>query len=57
MMTGEQLEQGIKDLGISRKAFAELIAVSYRTVCRWINNEVPIPKVVELLVKGLTAKK
>ena len=56
-MTGEQLDHSLKELGISRKAFAELIAVNYRTITRWVNEEVPIPKVVELLVKGLTSKK
>lgn len=56
-MTGEQLEEGLNKVGITRKDFAELIAVNYRTVTRWVKNEVPIPKVVELLVKSLTKKK
>jgi DNA-binding transcriptional regulator YiaG len=56
-MTGEQLETSLKAALISRKDFAILIDVSYRTVNRWINNEVPVPKTVSLLVKMLTPKK
>jgi hypothetical protein len=56
-MTGEQLEARLKASLISRKDFAILIDVSYRTVNRWINNEVPVPKVVALLVKTLTPTK
>lgn len=56
-MTGPELEERLKSNSLSRKDFAVLIDVSYRTVNRWINEEVPIPKVVAMLVKTLTSKK
>jgi plasmid maintenance system antidote protein VapI len=56
-MTGQELQDSLKELGLSRKAFGELIGVHYRTISRWIKEEVPIPKVVALLVKTLTSKK
>lgn len=55
-MTGAELQERLRSNSLSRKDFASLIDVSYRTVNRWINEEVPIPKVVALLVKSLTAK-
>jgi plasmid maintenance system antidote protein VapI len=56
-MTGQELQDSLKQVGISRKDFGQLIDVHYRTVSRWIKQEVPIPKVVALLVKTLTSKK
>lgn len=56
-MTGKELETNLRAALISRKEFAVLIDVHYRTVNRWINEEVPIPKVVALLVKSLTSNK
>jgi len=52
-VTGRDLERYIEfDLGTTRKEFAKLLDVTYRTVCRWINGEVPVPRTVEIIVKS-----
>ena len=56
-MTGQELHDSLKQVGLTRKDFGELIDVHYRTISRWIKEEVPIPKVVALLVKSLTSEK
>jgi plasmid maintenance system antidote protein VapI len=52
-VTGAELAQYIEiDLGTTRRKFAKLLDVTYRTVCRWINEEVPIPRTVEIIVQA-----
>lgn len=47
-MTPFELDVYIKNKGISRNDFAELVGVSRRTVFRWLKGTAPIPKLVQI---------
>ena len=51
-MTGKELLEYIEWLGASRKDLADYLEVGYRTLTRWINGESPVPRMMELIVKG-----
>lgn len=42
-MTGAELKEKRKRLGLSIAALARQLEVSSRTICRWENDEQPIP--------------
>lgn len=51
-MTGKELLEYIEWLGASRKDLADYLEVDYRTLTRWITGESPVPRMLELIVKG-----
>ena len=46
-MTKENLTEVLKNLGISKKEFAEICNVSYMTINNWNDENRPIPAWVE----------
>ena len=46
-MTKENLTEALKNLGISKKEFAEICNVSYMTINNWNDENRPIPAWVE----------
>lgn len=51
----ETRPDAIKRLHLSQEASARFLGVNYRTVCRWVAGEYPIPYVVELLLTYMLA--
>ncbi|WP_428024602.1 hypothetical protein [Arcobacter sp.] len=46
-MVKEEFDKTLKNIGLDRKAFAELTNISYNTVNNWNDNKKPIPNWVE----------
>ncbi len=49
-MTGRQLRAALKQLGLAQTATARLLGVNVRTMRRWIAGDVPVPRMVELVL-------
>jgi DNA-binding transcriptional regulator YiaG len=54
-MTPQQLRSLRRKLGLSQRGLAELLDYDLRTIQRWEGGETPIPKVVELALKNVSA--
>lgn len=54
-MTPERLEKAIRDLGMNQSSFALFIGVDPRTMRRWIAEEAPVPRAVEIVIKLMEA--
>jgi DNA-binding transcriptional regulator YiaG len=52
-MTGKELRQALKTMGLSQGKFARHIDVSPSTVGRWASNETPVPKLVKLWIDAV----
>lgn len=57
VLTGEQLDAGIKKIGLSQEGFGRFIGVGGRTVRGWIAGDFPIPGAVAYLVKLMVKTK
>jgi DNA-binding transcriptional regulator YiaG len=54
-MTPQQLRSLRRKLGLSQRGLAELLDYDLRTIQRWEAGDMPIPKVVELALKNVSA--
>jgi DNA-binding transcriptional regulator YiaG len=56
-MSGDEFRKLRRAMGLSQDQLSKMIDVSARGVRRWENGEVAIPKVAELALRYLAAKK
>jgi DNA-binding transcriptional regulator YiaG len=56
-MTGAQLRQALRRLGVSQMELSRRLRVAPSTVRRWIANRTRIPEAVALLLKEWLAKR
>ena len=54
-MTPQQLRSLRRKLGLSQRGLAGLLDYDLRTIQRWEAGDMPIPKVVELALKNVSA--
>ena len=49
-MTGRQLKTRLKGLGVPQTKAARELGVNARTMRRWVAGELPVPRMVELVI-------
>jgi len=49
-VTARQLARALKQMGIAQTEAARRLGVNDRTVRRWIAGDLPVPRMVELVV-------
>jgi hypothetical protein len=56
-MTSKQFDAALKHLGLTREAAAEALGLSRRSVISHARRAAPVPRWLELAVKGLLAER
>lgn len=51
-MTGRELGEALRVLGITRQQAATLLNVSLRSIQGWISEEYPVPRPIGMLLEG-----
>lgn len=57
LMTGNELKNKMKELGLTQAGLAEILDVKENTVYRWANDRLPISRTVELAIKAIECGK
>jgi len=55
-MTSRQFDAILKELGLTRPAAAKALGMSGRTITTFANSKGPVPRRIELAIKGLLAE-
>jgi transcriptional regulator with XRE-family HTH domain len=56
-MTGEQLRIIREDLDLTQEQLADMLDINRRTISRWEQGQIPIPKAIDLAMEALLRRK
>jgi predicted transcriptional regulator len=56
-MNKETFDKTLKDIGLTRKEFAEIVNITYGAVSNWNDSKKPVPGWVESWLENYKAKK
>lgn len=51
-MTAEELRNYVDKLGVPRGQLSTYLGVNYRTMSRWLAGDVPVPRMLEIIIQA-----